>query len=323
MIHHQEPIFYRSKSEVPEEYWQYFVDTEDLMTEDVKVVTHMGFRFYHFLLNTIATYLEQSKIHPDATMVFINPADFSDGNNGRMSIKNVAEFYIQRLEEDSIKTVTLPPANNRDGSILVRIKNLTVVKSLVNTETDKAVIDYVRSFSELISSWENNTERLKSSYCSRKYTNDTREVSLSDLKEFRENTTLTWPTSYPRVDNEEALEGFLKSYGVEISHPETFESHRDQIEYYSKCNVLIATTSAGLLNMIYMPPGSTIIELYTPLYGGRGYESYHDQYRLLSVLCGHHHVTLLNLNRSIDELKRAMRDNDWIFDIFNRKPEHS
>jgi hypothetical protein len=314
MLQDGKPTFYTSKSNIPDDFLQYLVDTDEFMSNDLKVVTYNSDRFYHFLLNTMATYLTELENDKSVSLIFMHPSSFKNKDYENMSIDGVVEFYKNKLRESSVKIYTLPVANDlRHNTVIVPIKNVIIRESLTNSETDKLVIDYVRSFSEVSQFWETPRADRTVTYCSRKYTSDSKEVSLDDIRLLKGYKDLRWPRRYPRIDREDLTEDYMRSHSIDLSYPELFDSYEDQMKYYANCKTLISTTSAGLLNMLYMPPRSTVIELYTPIYGGgAGYrETYHDQYRLLSVLCGHNHITIPNTTRSFEEIKSIFGENLW------------
>ncbi len=62
------------------------------------------------------------------------------------------------------------------------------------------------------------------------------------------------------VKNDDDIELMLSQLGYEIICAEDF-SQREQIEIFSAARAVIAIHGAGLTNMLFMPPGATVIEL--------------------------------------------------------------
>ena len=63
-------------------------------------------------------------------------------------------------------------------------------------------------------------------------------------------------------DNQTRLEGIAISYGLEIVDTEGM-SVEDQIRLFSEVGVLVANHGAGLTNMIYMPFGGKVLEMFS------------------------------------------------------------
>ena len=63
-----------------------------------------------------------------------------------------------------------------------------------------------------------------------------------------------------KVKNESSLVKLFKETGVEIIEAENL-SFLEQVELFSTVTIMISNHGAGLTNMIFMPPGSTVIEI--------------------------------------------------------------
>lgn len=63
-----------------------------------------------------------------------------------------------------------------------------------------------------------------------------------------------------RIDDEEKIKPILSKYGFRIIEPEKL-SFEDQLSIFSKTKYLISIHGAGLMNMLFMPEKSSIIEL--------------------------------------------------------------
>jgi hypothetical protein len=68
-----------------------------------------------------------------------------------------------------------------------------------------------------------------------------------------------------RIDDHTELEKIFFDYGFEIIYPEDFKNFKEQIEFFKTVKVLVSLTSSGLVNATFMEPGSTVIEIVTPL----------------------------------------------------------
>ena len=64
-----------------------------------------------------------------------------------------------------------------------------------------------------------------------------------------------------RIVNEEEVVGMLSNYGFECITTDD-ASLTDEVKLFSECAILISPHGAGLTNELYMPPGSSVIELF-------------------------------------------------------------
>lgn len=129
-----------------------------------------------------------------------------------------------------------------------------------------------------------------------------------------------------RGNNEKEIENFFKSMGCEIIAPEMFKTFEEQIEYFSSVKTLIGLTGSGLLNMLIMPNGGNVIELYTPISQNtfssetlttHFQTSLHHFYRDFAWVKDHTHVSIKNYHY-LDDIEPSPSDNIFI-DLKNNK----
>lgn len=69
-----------------------------------------------------------------------------------------------------------------------------------------------------------------------------------------------------RIINENYLEDFLKEFEFEVIDPQSmFDSVEEQMQYFDGVKTIMSTTSSGLINALFMRPGSNVIELMSPM----------------------------------------------------------
>jgi len=110
------------------------------------------------------------------------------------------------------------------------------------------------------------------------------------------------------IKNDRAIEIMLSNLGYETICTEDF-LQIDQIKIFSSAQAVVATHGAGLTNMLFMPPGSTVIELMPHLEARPFYwmmaQKLHHRYAVLmcTAVDGHFNgsieVDLSDLNRLI------------------------
>lgn len=64
-----------------------------------------------------------------------------------------------------------------------------------------------------------------------------------------------------KVANEEALIPILGRYGIEVVYPEQL-SFKEQISLFARTKLIVSIHGAGLTNMLFMPSGGYVLELY-------------------------------------------------------------
>lgn len=116
-----------------------------------------------------------------------------------------------------------------------------------------------------------------------------------------------------RIDDEHSLEQTFLNLGFEVVYPENFKSLQEQIDYFYDVKVIAGITGSGLLNSIFMQPCQTVIELVTILEIPSTINrvsfikgEIHDYYRLISIFKKHKIISVPNLEKSQDEIKKYL-----------------
>jgi hypothetical protein len=66
-----------------------------------------------------------------------------------------------------------------------------------------------------------------------------------------------------RTENEDEIVAMLAARGFEAVRPETL-SHADQVRLFGEAAQVVATGGAGLTNLLFAPPGATVVETSPP-----------------------------------------------------------
>lgn len=114
--------------------------------------------------------------------------------------------------------------------------------------------------------------------------------------------------------NEESLERHLKDIGFNIIKPETL-TFEEQVKIFSNVDVLVAGHGAGLTNMLFMPKGSKIIEIFPPDYIKPDFyfRSIHNEINYQAVIANDNKVDIVRLvNKISNRLRIKLKDENYI-----------
>lgn len=88
-----------------------------------------------------------------------------------------------------------------------------------------------------------------------------------------------------RLLNEAEIMPLLKRYGFQSVQLELLPFER-QVELFASAQAIAGPHGSGFTNMVFSPPGTTVIELFSPLY-------IHTFFPILSSILGHRHYYLV------------------------------
>ena len=200
---------------------------------------------YHTIFETFAqVYLAKKLFSNISQVVMVDLPE--DGILNRASLQY--NFLVNELIDEGIfvKEISKPSGTN------IKIgKSIFVGPIGSNGITIHAINALIERFAGKSAKSSAN----KKVYISRKLASTAKDL-INDSSRFSDDI---------RVYDEEVLEKYLYSLGYEILSPENFTTFEEQLEYFSNTSMLISSTNAGLSNMIFMPSGSTVVELKTPL----------------------------------------------------------
>ena len=255
----------------------------DLRDNRLKLFIPSDSIFYHFFLETIPQIMSFNKKFPDALIVIDSYRVVS-----RKGGQPYLDFLKKCLDNNNIKYLFL------ENECVVAINNFYFFEGLDGSDGKINIIyNTVKQFVKSI-----NTNPTKKVYISRRYISGKRnKYHLNEMLErnkWIEQDEIDFIiTDFDiRMHNEEILENFFKSCNFEIVYPENFNSFEEQINYFNDVKTVVSTTSSGLVNTIFMPPGGEVIELLTPNISGSeiGFELYCFQYLAISYAKKHSYL---------------------------------
>jgi len=268
----------------------------DFVSSQEKVFVDLATSFYHLYHDHIGEFLHQYEKTPNAKFL-INITDVEHMNPLPENIR----FFFKFLNDNNVDYQPIDLKKNNKFNINNFYYRNTQSESLeINNPSPKIYNmsqQYVKDKSAVAD---------KKVFVSRKNFQD-RDLSLllkGRLPHQNDN----------RIDDEARLQEYVKTLGFEVVVPEDFKTFEEQINYFYTVKTIMSTTSSGFTNACFMRPGSTMIELTTPLIAFTSYgdgvlskqssavEEIHHFYHLMASSMGHKYISIPNRNRSVEEI---------------------
>lgn len=142
-----------------------------------------------------------------------------------------------------------------------------------------------------------------------------RKQKRTDLDQAREEYKYKFSN---RIDDEQALEEYLKSLGFIILYPEDFKTYRDQLSMISRAKILMSITSSSLSACLAMQKNTTVVELVTSLSMPKGpnepagseyISALHDHYWQQSRVVNNFYVGISNEKKNAQEVIASIESN--------------
>lgn len=277
----------------------------NLISDQPKVLIHMTTSYYHLYHDDFGELLAQYEITPDAKFIIdiTGIADFPSPlpEHIRMIFKFLNDNKIDYRPVDFRKF-------NKFNINNLYFRNFDTESQAINDPSNK-VRNHMQQYVK-----DKESPATKKIFLSRKnFTGRDLSVIIKGRLPFENDN---------RMDDELALQEYLKDLGFEIVIPEDFfKKFEEQIDFFDKVKVLLSTTSSGLTNAMFMRPGGTIVELETPLisfshYGdgitepiSQGQQEIHHFYHSIGIALGHGYVGIPNKNRSAKDIINFIENN--------------
>lgn len=281
-------------SKVPYEIKDLSFETKDLdyevfFSEDIKYIVRFAPSAYHLLLDTIGIILSEHAKNPNIFFII----DMSEAE----AIKDNYGLYDLLFKVVNSKNIQYAIANIREKPLA--INNFLVV------DPDLYGIKKISSISEVINCLGIEAKDNKKVYVSRSRSQAAAKWGRPDIlpgAPFDNDV---------RMPNEEVLEKYFAGLGYEVCYAEDFSDGADQVRYFNNTKVLVGTTGAGLTNMVFMNPGSIVIELAVPVgnideFGGWEF-SVHGLYKDIALCKNIIHVSI-----------GSMKDPNLVIDLIDK-----
>lgn len=215
-----------------------------LINNNKKLFKVISSSFYHALADDLAEIVYGLSLYPDAEIILEVSNISKILGTAHM---NFFGYFLNRLSEEKIKYQLV------DGSKydLIYINNFAVLSFPFHSG---ARLDLLDAFME-----DKSAEKVEPSrkiFISRK---------LQGYKPDNEHAAHFSYKNDTRIDNHEELEKIFIDLGFEIIDAELFTDFKQQMNIFREAKIVVSLTSSGLTNAIFMQPGTTMVEIVTPL----------------------------------------------------------
>jgi hypothetical protein len=268
----------------------------DFVSDQPKVFVNLSFSPYHFIHDDLGEFLAQYEKTPDAKFI-IDITQIAEMD----PLPSFLNFFFRHLNAKKIDYV---PINfNKVNKMNINnfyVRNPGAESYEINDPSPKIhamALEYVK---------DKDVPATKKVYVSRK---NFKGRELSKIIQGR----LPYANDN-RMDDEKKVEDYFKSLGFEIAVPEDFKTFEDQINYFYEAKMVVSATSSGFINAFFMRPGSTMVEISTPLISfsrlgdgvtqpmSVGQQEIHHFYHMMSIAMGHKYISIENKDRSSEKV---------------------
>lgn len=254
-------------------------------------------QYYHFLVNTLTSIQRVLKSNPATVFVIILPDEQVLKQLG-MGAPSIVQHLMNALRAANVDFVVLNAVViGDDGTIRTPIYKISNFNWLLDSDHEMlekyepGAMDVVEAVTNLlkpiglVDSYEK-----KKIYLSR--------AKVGNHQGYRVEDGVEWDGYRDdiRIYNESLVEDYMRSIGYEVVYSEDFSSFKDQVEYMSKVGVVVSPTGTGLINIAFMDPGSTVVELKVELLFNSENEGLHQRfiydYESIAIAAGHEYISL-------------------------------
>lgn len=281
-------------------------DTKKIVIDNAAPYGHIVMTWMYLLLKELET------IKGPVTIVFYKSPDARQMRLEHSS--NVSEYLHGRLTKRGHKVVYT-------DSKEFYINNFTTFLTPISIPVGR--IDVVSEF--LSEGLDYSKEPTKKIYLSRgkttTYNGNQRmhipkelDITDSDIRDIRNKNIYMFSD---RIDDEKALEEYVKDLGFIVVYPEDIESYKDQLQLFASSKVVMSMTSSALSLCLVMAPNTALVELVTPMYVHadrqgvlkRDQLEYHPHYKDISTLKNKIYVGISNKYHKTSDVINTIESN--------------
>lgn len=268
----------------------------DLISDQPKVLVYTNLSYYHHYHDNFAEFLSQYEITPDAKFL----VDITHIKN-KNPLPEFLRILFKFMNDNKVdyRPIDVDKTNKFNINNLY-YRNPDCESHAINN-APKRLYKFSQEYVK-----DKNAPATKKVFLSRKnYRGRDLEPIIKGRLPYQNDD---------RIDNEELLADYFESLGFEINVPDEFDNFEDQMNYFYQAKMIASTTSSGLTNACFMRPGSTVVEILTPLISfsnlgnglsrpmSQGQEEIHHFYHAMSLQGDHFHVSIPNERRNAQEI---------------------
>jgi hypothetical protein len=281
----------------------------DLVSDQPKVFIPMTTSFYHLYYDHFGELLTQYELTPDAKFI-IDITHLKDIDVLPEHVKMIFKFLNNN-------NIDYRPVDLRSNNIMninnLYYRNLDAESFALNAPAKK-LYNFANQYVV-----DKNVKPSKKVYLSRK------NFVNRDLSFFIKGS-LPYENDN-RIDDEKKLEAYFFSLGFDIVYPDEFKTFEEQMQFFYNVKTVASLTSSGLTNACFMQPGSTVIEITTPLIsfakigngvtdsGSESQEELHHFYNAISTFMDHNYISIPNTSRESDHIIKKIENNKILKDF--------
>lgn len=282
-------------------------NTISLVDDKNKIVISMVNSFYHSLLDNMSELIYAMTTYPNHKII-IDVSELGQNLGSEKIYHNAFLYFIEVLKKRKIQ-YELVSLKKYD---IVYINNFHIVRYLLESK-QKANIVYEFFKPELSNPEE---KQVKNVFISRSKTSGRDYSSMASGLGYSNDD---------RMDDHSSLDDYFKSLGYEVVCSEDFHSFQDGLDYFNQAKVIASITGSGLTYAAFMPPGQTMIEIFTPLVVPVGrpgkqkditdpyyVQEIHNFYKNIAFFKNHYYFAVNNSERSFEQLKDTIESNHRI-----------
>lgn len=264
----------------------------NLVSKTRKVLLPVHGSYFHLLTETMAIILEEMEKSPDPIEFFFIVFD----NFYQVKIYHIEHVieYINKQIQKNGHSASIVTLDGQVGAPLL-INNFSIVNNPMATLKSLQAISKF-----LLDGIDTSVEPQRKIYLSRGKTLNNSNPDPTFLYEPMPFDELEEKYKYAnktRIDDEKAIEDYMRHLGYEIIYPEELGSFEEQLKLMVQVRSLASITGAGMTSLLFMKPGSKIIEFLVPLatpmpMDGVISESIHPHYYNMSYTMKHSYINV-------------------------------
>jgi hypothetical protein len=270
-----------------------FIDTDEMISDEIKVLIDVQDTIYHFFIDSLTAILKIYKKSPDVKFILYVKKTGPGGG-----VSSFYELLFLILDGEGVNYTVVSPLPGESYAPIYKFNNYIIMDESVLDVRDalsfldvEYMADLAVKYSRESTGAVDSAEPFRKLYISRVNASSELGPVVEGYSGYKDDL---------RMNDSWKLDKFFASMGYDVLVPEKhFGSIMEQITYMSEVKTLASITSSGLANMIFMQPSQTVIEMQAELVQVIRFDDHtavtplqklHDYYSTLSFMRGHTYV---------------------------------